>query len=251
VIFICGSSEEVLDLSLSGSTVLLIEDDPNVRRLLPRYFEKEGATTLAAAGGLEGVDLANDRRPDLVLLDVNLPDIDGWSVLKRIRRSLGYSVGVIMLTGRSDVPDRLLGLELGADDYVVKPFEPQEVVARARAVLRRVKTPASGTSALTNGGFELDEAGRALYVDGAYVPLTAKEFDLMLALMQNPGRVMTREALAARGWPGADDVDPHAIDVYMSRIRSKLGPIYGVSAIVTVRGVGYKFSPDADGAGNG
>ncbi len=111
-------------MSLSGSTILLMEDDPNVRRLLPRYFEKEGATTLTAAGGLEEVDLANDRRPDLVLLDVNLPHIDGWSVLKRICQSLGYSMGVIMLTGRSDVPDRLLGLELGADDYMVKLFEP-------------------------------------------------------------------------------------------------------------------------------
>jgi DNA-binding response OmpR family regulator len=248
VIFPRCLGEGVLDLSLGGSTILLIEDDPNVRRLLPRYFEKEGAATLAAAGGLEGVDLANDRRPDLVLLDVNLPDIDGWSVLRRIRQSLGYSVGVIMLTGRSDVPDRLLGLELGADDYVVKPFEPQEVVARARAVLRRLKMPAPGSPALMGGGLELDEAGRMLYVDGAAVPLTAKEFDLMLALMGNPGRVVTREALAARGWPDGEDVDPHAIDVYMNRIRSKLGPVYGVSAIVTVRGVGYKFNPDADGA---
>lgn len=235
-------------MSLSGSTVLLIEDDPNVRRLLPRYFEKEGAATVAAAGGLEGVDLANDRRPDLVLLDVNLPDIDGWSVLTRIRQSLGYSVGVIMLTGRSDVPDRLLGLELGADDYVVKPFEPQEVVARARAVLRRLKTAAPTASSRKTTGFELDEAGRTLYVDGAALPLTAKEFDLMLALVQNPGRVMTREALAARGWPDDEDVDPHAIDVYMNRIRSKLGPVYGASAIVTVRGVGYKFNPAVDGA---
>jgi DNA-binding response OmpR family regulator len=241
--------EGVFDLSLSGSTILLIEDDPNVRRLLPRYFEKEGAATLVAAGGLEGVDLADDRRPDLVLLDVNLPDIDGWSVLKRIRRSLGYSVGVIMLTGRSDVPDRLLGLELGADDYMVKPFEPQEVVARARAVLRRLKTPAPGGSGLRAAtGFELDEAGRTLYVDGAAVPLTAKEFDLMVALMQNPGRVVTREVLAVRGWPDGEDVDSHAIDVYMNRIRSKLGPVYSASAILTVRGVGYKFNPDADGA---
>jgi len=236
-------------LGLSGSTVLLIEDDPNVRRLLPRYFEREGAATLAAAGGLEGVDLALDRRPDLVLLDVNLPDIDGWSVLKRIRQSLGFSVGVIMLTGRSDVPDRLLGLELGADDYVVKPFEPQEVVARARAVQRRLKATATASrgSALRAAGLELDQAGRMLYVDGAPVLLTAKEFDLVLALMQNSGRVVTREALAARGWPDGEDVDPHAIDVYMNRIRSKLGPVYGVSAIITVRGVGYKFNPDTDG----
>ncbi|HNY68888.1 MAG TPA: response regulator transcription factor [Bacillota bacterium] len=246
-------------MGLSGSTVLLIEDDPNVRRLLPRYFEREGAATLAAAGGLEGVDLALDRRPDLVLLDVNLPDIDGWSVLKRIRQSLGFSVGVIMLTGRSDVPDRLLGLELGADDYVVKPFEPQEVVARARAVQRRLKATSTATAtgtatatasrgpALRAAGLKLDEAGRMLYVDGAPVLLTAKEFDLVVALMQNSGRVVTREALAARGWPDGDDVDPHAIDVYMNRIRSKLGPVYGVSAIITVRGVGYKFNPDTHG----
>ena len=235
-------------MSLSDSTILLVEDDPSVRKLLPRYFEKEGATTLAAAGGLEGVDLANDRRPDLVLLDVNLPDIDGWSVLKRIRQSLGYSVGVIMLTGRSDVPDKLLGLELGADDYVVKPFEPQEVVARARAVLRRLKTPATAGSSVKEVGLWVDTAGRTLYVDGAAVPLTAKEFELMLALMQNPGRVVTREVLAVRGWPDGEDVDPHAIDVYINRIRSKLGPVYGVSSIMTVRGVGYKFGPDAGGA---
>ena len=226
-------------MNLEGLTILLVEDDPNVRRFLPRYFEKDGAQALTAAGGLEGVDLAIEKRPDLVLLDVNLPDIDGWSVLKRIRQHLGYSVGVIMLTGRSDVPDRLLGLELGADDYIVKPFEPEEVVARARAVLRRMRGSMQQSS-----GIWIDESARIAYVDAAAVSLTAKEFDLLSVLAKNPGKAVSREQLAAAGWPDDEDVDPHAIDVYVNRIRTKLGPVHGTSAIATVRGVGYRFSPE-------
>lgn len=236
-------------MNLDGLTILLVEDDANVRRLLPRYFEKEGAVTLTAAGGLEGVDLALERRPDLVLLDVNLPDIDGWSVLRRLRDGFGYSFGIIMLTGRSDVPDRLLGLELGADDYIVKPFEPQEVVARSRAVMRRIKGKGEAGAGPQSGGVWVDETARTAYVDGKAMSLTVKEFDLLLALVQNAGRVVSRESLALRGWPEDDEVDPHAIDVYISRIRTKLGPVYGTSAISTVRGVGYRFDhkPYANG----
>lgn len=231
-------------MSLEGLTILLIEDDPNVRRLLPRYLQRAGATTLTAAGALEGLDLAKESPPDLVLLDVNLPDIDGWSVLKRLRQQHGYGLGVIMLTGRSDVPDRLLGLELGADDYIVKPFEPEEVVARTHAVMRRILKPGhnQGPSAKRPPkGVYVDQTARTVYVDGAEIMLTTKEFDLLAALWSQEGRVVSREALARYGWPDDEDVDPHAIDVFMSRIRTKLGPAHGTSAIVTVRGVGYRF----------
>lgn len=248
----------MINLSLEGASVLLIEDDPNVRRLLPRYFERAGAVTSAAAGGLEGLDMAAARRPDLVLLDVNLPDIDGWSTLKRLRQQYGDALAVIMLTGRSDVPDRLLGLELGADDYIVKPFEPEEVVARARAVLRRMGRQGGGAQARPCEGICVDMAARAASVDGVALDLTVKEFDLLSALWGQRGRVVSREALAVQGWPDDDDVDPHAIDVYISRIRAKLQPLGAGGLIATVRGVGYRLDASATpgatasaGAGSG
>ncbi|HEY3416073.1 MAG TPA: response regulator transcription factor [Armatimonadota bacterium] len=173
------------------ATILLIEDDQQIRDLLPRYLQKEGMSTLAAADGRTGLQIVAERNVDLILLDVNLPDIDGWSILRRLRGSASSQPAVIMLTGRSDVPDRLLGLDLGADDYIIKPFEPLEVVARVKAVLRRLRGHKE-TEELEFPGLRISLIGRAAWRQERALNLSMKEFDLLVALASNPGRVMTR-----------------------------------------------------------
>jgi DNA-binding response OmpR family regulator len=222
------------------STVLLIEDDARIRELLPRYLTREGLAVLTAADGAEGLARIAADAPDLVLLDVNLPDTDGWSILRRLRQGEGAETAVIMLTGRSDVPDRLLGLDLGADDYIVKPFDPNEVVARVKAVLRRTHRGAPA-EALCYPGMEIDQAGRVVTRDGTPVALTAKEFTLLTTLARRPGRVMSRQALYDAAWGDDGQGDDHTLDVHMNRLRQKLAGADGRAYLVTVRGVGYKF----------
>lgn len=221
--------------------ILLIEDDRRIRDLLPRYFTQDGMTMLTAADGQSGLALLAERHPDLVLLDVNLPDLDGWSILKRIRHSLAPQQPVIMLTGRSDVPDRLLGLDLGADDYIVKPFEPLEVIARVRAVLRRTTRETTVQDMLTFPGLRIDLGGRAVWREETPINLTTKEFELLAALAKRTGRVLTRQQLYDIGW--GDDAlgDDHTLDVTMNRLRHKLAHEDGRSYLTTIRGVGYKF----------
>jgi DNA-binding response OmpR family regulator len=221
--------------------ILLIEDDRRIRDLLPRYFSQAGMTMLTAPDGQTGLSLVAERHPDLVLLDVNLPDLDGWSILKRIRHTLAPQQPVIMLTGRSDVPDRLLGLDLGADDYIVKPFEPLEVIARVKAVLRRTTGASTVQEVLVFPGLQIDLAGRTVLRDETPVNLTTKEFDLLTALATHQGRVLTRQQLTDIGW--GDDAldDDHTLDVTMNRLRQKLAQGDGRSYLTTVRGVGYKF----------
>jgi len=175
------------------------------------------------------------------LLDVNLPDLDGWSILKRIRHSLAPQQPVIMLTGRSDVPDRLLGLDLGADDYIVKPFEPLEVIARVKAVLRRTTRETTAQDMLTFPGLRIDLGGRAVWREETPINLTTKEFELLAALAKRTGRVVTRQQLYDIGW--GDDAlgDDHTLDVTMNRLRHKLAHADGRSYLTTIRGVGYKF----------
>jgi two-component system response regulator ResD len=223
------------------ATILLIEDDRRIRELLPRYFTQAGMTMLTAANGELGLALLVERQPDLLLLDVNLPDIDGWSILKRIRYNIAPEKPVIMLTGRSDVPDRLLGLDLGADDYIVKPFEPLEVVARVKAVLRRVNGTKSSSETLEYPGLRIDLAGRAVWRDEILTSLTTKEFDLLVAMAKQPGRVLTRQTLYDIGWGDDSFGDDHTLDVTMNRLRQKLTGSDGHSYLSTVRGVGYKF----------
>jgi DNA-binding response OmpR family regulator len=221
--------------------ILLIEDDRRIRELLPRYFAQDGMTVLTAADGKSGLVLLAERQPDLVLLDVNLPDLDGWSILKRIRHSLAPEQPVIMLTGRSDVPDRLLGLDLGADDYIVKPFEPLEVVARVKAVLRRSGRTTTKPELLIFPGLRIDLAGRAVWREEISVNLTTKEFELLSALARSAGRVLTRQYLYDIGWGEEALGDDHTLDVTMNRLRQKLIQPDGHSYLTTIRGIGYKF----------
>ncbi|MHB9129648.1 MAG: response regulator transcription factor [Armatimonadota bacterium] len=222
------------------TTILLIEDDRQVRELLPLYFEREGMQVVTAPDGTTGLYIAGEQHPALVLLDVNLPDLDGWSILRRLRGDQTYQPAVIMLTGRSDVPDRLLGLDLGADDYIVKPFEPLEVVARVKAVLRRVHPAAASTDVLQFPGLTIDLAGRIVSRQGGPISLAPKEYDLLVALARQPGHVLTRQMLCRTVWEDGQG-DDHTLDVHMNRLRQKLTTDDGMSYIATLRGVGYRF----------
>jgi DNA-binding response OmpR family regulator len=221
--------------------ILLIEDDRRIRELLPRYFSQDGMTMITAANGETGLALLSEKQPDLLLLDVNLPDIDGWSILKRIRYNIAPDKPVIMLTGRSDVPDRLLGLDLGADDYIVKPFEPLEVVARVKAVLRRANGKTSSIETMSFPGLRIDTGGRTVWRADLIINLTIKEFELLIAMAKQPGRVLTRQLLYDIGWGDDSFGDDHTLDVTMNRLRQKLAGTDGYSYLTTVRGVGYKF----------
>ncbi len=226
------------------SPILLIEDDERIRALLPRYFAREQMDVTTAATGESGLAAVRDTAPALVLLDVNLPDIDGWSVLRRIRTELAPDLPVIMLTGRSDVPDRLMGLDLGADDYIVKPFEPLEVIARVKAVLRRADRSSLNTSVIHAGALTIDLDARNVWVNNQAVNLSAREFDMLSLLVRNTGRVITRDRLIEEGWGDDPPMDEHALDVAVNRLRSKLGSGVGDSYLHTVRGVGYRFERD-------
>lgn len=224
-----------------STTILLIEDDERIRSLLPRYFERDGMTMLTAADGKSGLATVAAQHPVLVLLDVNLPDIDGWSILRRLRGDDAVLPAVIMLTGRSDVPDRLLGLDLGADDYIIKPFEPLEVVARVKAVLRRVQGLQGAAEEVQFPGLRINMAGRAVFRQENAITLAPKEFDLLVALARQPGHVLTRPMLYELVWGDEGQGDDHTLDVHMNRLRQKLTGTDGASYIVTLKGIGYKF----------
>lgn len=224
-----------------SAVVLIIEDDTQVRELVARYLEREGFTAVAAADGQDGLQAVARHRPALVLLDVNLPDLDGWSILRRLRGDADWQPAVIMLTARNDEPDRLLGLDLGADDYIVKPFSPREVVARVKAVLRR-STPTSNAGEEINfPGLRIDLAGRTVWRVESEVEMTPKEFDLLVALASRPNRVQTRMALYEHVWGEDGQGDDHTLDVHINRLRRKLTATDGLGYLTTVKGIGFKF----------
>ena len=226
--------------------ILIIEDDRHIRELLPRYFTREGMEIEAAATGYDGLDIIYARKPSLVLLDVNLPDIDGWSILRRLRKGAEADIPVIMLTGRGDVPDRLMGLDMGADDYIVKPFDPLEVVARVKAVLRRSSASLSAGNRMEFESLSLDPAGRIATRSGKEVQLTAKEFDILITLARSAGRVIPRADLYEKAWGEELLEDDHTLEVHINKIRSKLDAEDGLRYITTVRGIGYKFEVSRD-----
>jgi len=221
--------------------ILIVEDDAQVRDLVARYLERDGMEAITAADGYTGLDLVAARQPALVLLDVNLPDIDGWSILRRLRNDNAAQPAIIMLTARSDEPDRLLGLDLGADDYIVKPFSPREVVARVKAVLRRVNPAHAGGDELRFPGLRIDLASRAVWRQDTPVELTPKEYDLLVMLANQPQRVLTRLALYDAVWGDDGQGDDHTLDVHINRLRRKLTAEDGLNYLKTVKGVGFKF----------
>ena len=216
--------------------ILLIDDDARLAELLDGYFGPQGVGLVHAPAGQAGLAQLAAGGFDAVLLDVMMPGLDGLSVLRKIREA-GHRVPVIMLTARGDEADRVVGLELGADDYVAKPFSPRELLARLRAVLRRAD-PAAVAEKLTASGITVDASGREAWVDGKPVELTGLEIDLLLVLLRRAGRVVPRSALMDLAGRGDVAVGERAVDVHISRLRKKLGDD-AAQRIRTVRGVGY------------
>jgi DNA-binding response OmpR family regulator len=224
--------------------VLLVEDDETVSEVVIRYLEREGFQVDAVADGKEAVDHALSSLPDVIVLDIMLPTMDGLEVCRRIRRHA--PIPIIMLTALGEESDRVLGLELGADDYVTKPFSPRELTARVHSVLRRAQgqlTPALPQSPITIGDLEVDPRAREVRVEGKVVSLTAREFELLLFLMLRPRRVFSREELLESVW-NYKFGDKATVTVHVRRLREKLEidpaePRW----IQTVWGVGYRFEP--------
>jgi DNA-binding response OmpR family regulator len=223
--------------------VLLVDDDPKLHELLASYLAQNGFVVTGAADGRAGLAALERAEFDAVLLDVMMPGLDGIEVCKRIRAR--SRVPIVMLTAKGDETDRVVGLELGADDYVTKPFSPRELLARLRALLRRAQ-PEAGEERLVVNDVAVDVAGRVATRAGKAVDLTGLELDLLIALMRRAGRVVARDALLAAA--GRDDVtvNERAVDVHVSHLRQKLGDDPRAPRLIkTVRGVGYVFTKDA------
>jgi two-component system, OmpR family, response regulator ResD len=226
--------------------VLVVDDEPMVREVLSRYLERDGFEVESAADGQLALEAFEARRPDLVLLDLMLPRVDGFEVFRRIQASAPSPV--IMITARGDVTDRIVGLETGADDYVSKPFSPAEVVARVRAVLRRggrSAQPAGGPREILRfDGLEIDPEARVVRRDGGSVSLTPREFDLLHFLASNPRTVFSRYELLDELWDVAFSGDPATVTVHVRRLREKIEPDPSrPTRLVTVWGSGYRFEP--------
>jgi two-component system response regulator ResD len=222
--------------------VLVVDDEAIVRDVLTRYLEKEGFRVDAAEDGEVALELAARSRPDIVVLDLMLPKLDGFEVFRRLR-GLG-DVPVVMLTAKGEEVDRVVGLELGADDYVSKPFSPREVVARIRAVLRRGERIARDGILLVVGGLEIDRPRREVRRDGSLLHLTRKEYDLLELLASHPGCTFTRTDLLESVWDFAWDGDSSTVTVHIRRLREKIeDDPSDPRHLVTVLGVGYRFEP--------
>lgn len=227
---------------MAAPAVLIVDDDPNIRQVLRLYLERERYRVSEAADGPTAVERASEAPFDLILLDVMLPGYDGMEVCRRIRES--SSVPIVLLTARSGDSDKVVGLDLGADDYVVKPFSPRELMARVRAQIRRHRTPEADAPALTTDGLCLDPVAVRVEVDGQAVALTATEFRILHTLMQRPTRVYSRNELieAVHGDEDPGIID-RTVDVHLGRLRRKLGDDAATPRFIeTVRSVGYRFA---------
>ncbi|GAV25892.1 DNA-binding response regulator [Carboxydothermus islandicus] len=220
-------------------TILLVDDEEKIREVLRLYLEKEGFQIIEARDGKEALKRFSEHKIDLIILDLMLPEIDGMEIAKEIRKT--SLVPIIMLTARGEEIDKILGLEIGADDYVVKPFSPREVVARVKAVLRRSSgTPEKETgSIIKHGILEIHPEAREVKVNGEEVLLTPLEFDLLLYLVNNRGKALSREQLLANVWGYDYFGEARTVDTHVTRLREKLQE--AASYIKTVWGVGYKF----------
>lgn len=222
--------------------ILVVDDEPSIVNLVSSYLKAEGYQVYTAADGPSGLKAARAYKPDLVVLDIMLPGMDGIQLLTHLRRE--SNVYVIMLTARTEETDKIVGLSVGADDYVTKPFSPRELVARIKAALRRLQTGAgsgSESAVLAFRRLRMDVGARQVSVDEHPVELTAIEFDLLKALAENRGRVLTREQLLEKVWGYDYFGDTRVVDVHLGHVRQKLGD---ESFIVTVRGVGYRFEDE-------
>lgn len=226
-------------------TVLIVDDEPTIVEVVGRYMERAGYETHGAGDGAEALRLAALHRPDLVVLDVMLPGIDGIEVMRRLHEGPGDRTAVILLTARGEESDRLVGLRHGADDYVVKPFSPAELVARVDAVLRRVSPPPEAEpEPIEHGPLRIDPASRTVTLAGEQVSLTQREFDLLAFLAMHPGRVYSRDQLMEAVWEFPFFTDTSTVTVHVRRLRAKLGDDPAEPRFIeTVWGVGYRLKP--------
>jgi DNA-binding response OmpR family regulator len=226
---------------MGGARVLVVDDEPIVREVLARYLEKDGFVVDVAEDGEQALAAYDAATPDLVLLDLMLPRLDGLEVFRRMREL--RPTAVIMLTAKVEETDRVVGLELGADDYVTKPFSPREVVARVRAVLRR-SAPSPTEDVLSIGDLRIDGSRREVLRAGAPIRLTRKEFDLLFVLAARAGRTFTRAELLEEVWDFAWDGDTDTVTVHVRRLREKIEDDPSTPRhLITVWGVGYRFDP--------
>lgn len=223
---------------------LIVDDEQAIVDLVKYHLEKEGLQCLEANDGETALRLARTQPPDLIILDLMLPGVDGLEICRMLRRDPATAnSAIIMLTAKAEEVDRIVGLEMGADDYVVKPFSPRELVARVKAVLRRGKeVPAETIRRI--GNLEVDEEKHQVKVAGRFIELTVKEFDLLCALIKAKGRVLNREQILENVWgySNAVDIESRTVDVHIRRLREKLGTEN--KRIVTIKGVGYRFEPE-------
>jgi len=227
-----------------AKSILVVDDEDTIRDVIRRYLERDGFTVREAADGYAALDAIQDEPPDLIVLDLMLPGVDGLSITRQIRER--HRIPIIMLTAKGETSDRIRGLDLGADDYMAKPFSPQELASRVKAVLRRssesASLPGAPGQALDFAGLRIDPAARTFTVDGQPVPLTTKEFDLLWFFARHPRQVFTRSQLLDHVWGYEFYGDPSTVTVHIRRLREKIEhdpsqPRY----VLTVWGVGYKF----------
>jgi two-component system, OmpR family, response regulator ResD len=225
-------------------TVLVVDDEPTISEVVSRYLEHAGYAARTAADGLEAIRLVDESRPDLVVLDVMLPQVDGLRVLRYLREAEGDSTPVILLTAKGEQEDKLAGLRSGADDYVVKPFSPRELVARVDAVLRRVHPPDREAGPLRFGELEIDARARRVAGAGGEIAVSQREFDLLHFLATHPGQAFSRDQLMEEVWEVPAPVDTSTVTVHVRRLRAKIEPDPERPRFIqTVWGVGYRFQP--------
>jgi DNA-binding response OmpR family regulator len=224
--------------------VLVVDDEPTIRDVVSRYLVRAGYETIVAATGREALRRAGEGRPDVVVLDLMLPDVDGLEVMRRLRQLDRDRTAIVLLTARGEESDRVIGLRLGADDYVVKPFSPAELVARVGAMLRRLDPVPDHEPPLVFDGLEIDPSGRRVLLDAEPIELTQREFDLLLFLARHPGQAFTREQLMESVWQYSFYIDTSTVTVHIRRLRMKLerDPAHP-RFIQTIWGVGYRFAP--------
>jgi len=230
---------------MNTKNILVVEDEPSIAEVVSLYLKRAGYQVQIASDGRQAMNIFERQMPDFVILDLMLPEVDGLSLTRWLRdRS---NVPIIMLTARREEIDRIAGLEMGADDYVVKPFSPQELVSRVRAVFRRVgqeQGEAGSERSLSFEGLSIDPRSRSVMVNNSGIELTVKEFDMLYLLAQHPKQVFTREQLLERVWGGAQYIDPGTVTVHVRRLREKIETDPSKpTRLLTVWGIGYKFEP--------
>src|SRR5436305_145297 len=229
---------------MERGAVLVVDDEPTIAEVVARYLDRAGYRTEVAGNGLKALEVAASHRPDLVVLDLMLPGLDGLEVMRRLREQRGERIAVILLTAKGEESDRLIGLRRGADDYVVKPFSPAELVARVDAVLRRSDPGPASQAPLELSDMTIDPGARQVFARGEEVQLTQREFDVLLFLARHPGQAFSRNQLMDAVWQYSFYTDTSTVTVHIRRLRSKIEadparPLH----IQTVWGVGYRFQP--------